>query len=404
MTLPASVLARPASALTIPDAGSFYRLTPFEVASGLVLGRLPIPLDPARSGTPADVVSALEAAVLPALERPPCIVSFSGGRDSSVVLALSARVARRQGLALPIPLTFRFKDEPETDETEFQELVVRHLGISDWCRIQVRSELDFVGPVAQGVLRRHGVIWHPLAFKSVPIFRQARGGTVLTGEGGDEALGQHRVTAVRKLLAPGRLTRANLRYAAQQCAPGPLQRARAQRFVENLTWLRPAARPQVVELMTDHYRAPFHWHRSMLRSMSMRGRVLSLRNRALLAAEHECEEMHPLLDPTFLGALAPLCGRWGYENRNSLLAVLFSDLLPTALLRRTTKATFTGPALSDHTRAFIARWDGTGVDTELVDVDELRRCWSESRIDPRTGALLQQAWLAAQPPPEMALS
>lgn len=371
-------------------------MTSFEVATGLVLGRVPLPIPAARVGTPAGAVAALEAAVARALDRPPCLVSFSGGRDSSVVLAVATRVARRRGLADPVPFTLRFDDEPETHETEWQELVVRHLGLADWVRVAVRSELDLIGPVAGPVLRRHGVICHPLAFKTVPVFRAAQGGTVLTGEGGDEVLGQQRVTAVRKLFARGRLTPANLRFAAREWAPAPLQHERARRFAAALRWLRPQPRAQLVELMTDHYRAPLHWHRSMVRRMAMRGRVLGLRNRALLAREHGCEEVHPLYDPAFLSALAPVCGRWGYENRNALLRVLFSDLLPASLLERTTKTTFTRPAFSEHTRDFVREWDGTGVDADLVDPEVLRECWDESTPDGRTAALLQQAWLSSQ--------
>ena len=52
--------------------------------------------------------AALEAVVLRALLRPPCLVSFSGGRDSSLVLAIASDVARRHGLPLPVPATNRF--------------------------------------------------------------------------------------------------------------------------------------------------------------------------------------------------------------------------------------------------------------------------------------------------------
>ena len=69
--------------------------------------------------------AALERAVLPALLRPPCVVSFSGGRDSSLVLAAAVAVARSEGLAAPIPITVRFPASAESDEQEWQERVVR---------------------------------------------------------------------------------------------------------------------------------------------------------------------------------------------------------------------------------------------------------------------------------------
>src|SRR3954470_25068106 len=110
-------------------AGS--RLDPLEVASGLVFG-----LDPNSAGlSGAEVASpraALESAVLRALCRPPCVVSFSGGRDSSAILALATAVARREGLPLPIPATHRFEDVPLSHETSWQEQVVSHLGLENW--------------------------------------------------------------------------------------------------------------------------------------------------------------------------------------------------------------------------------------------------------------------------------
>ena len=62
----------------------------------------------AAAGRPAGTaLAALEAAIMPALLRSPCLVSFSGGRDSSAVLAVAARLARGAGLADPIPITIR---------------------------------------------------------------------------------------------------------------------------------------------------------------------------------------------------------------------------------------------------------------------------------------------------------
>src|SRR5438874_582354 len=82
------------------------RLTPLEVACGRALD---VEVDtPPLPDVDCDPLTALERACLPALERPPCVVSFSGGLDSSVVLAAAGRAARRAGLAEPIPVTHRF--------------------------------------------------------------------------------------------------------------------------------------------------------------------------------------------------------------------------------------------------------------------------------------------------------
>jgi hypothetical protein len=162
-------------------------LTPLELASGLVFGDGGRPADLPLESPPVPPRAALERAVLPALRRPPCLVSFSGGRDSSAILAVATAVARREGLALPIPATNRFPTADGTLETEWQERVIAYLGIEDWIRRDLTDELDCVGPVATRVLRRHGVLWPCNTHFHDPLFEAAAGGSVLTGIGGDEA-------------------------------------------------------------------------------------------------------------------------------------------------------------------------------------------------------------------------
>ena len=118
--------------------------TPLEISSGLVLPprRRPPRLPELPAG--ATPRSEFERAILPALSESPCLVSFSGGRDSSAVLATAARVARREGLPLPVPITHRFPSASDTQETEWQEQVIRHLGLDDWVRIDAAGDLDCV--------------------------------------------------------------------------------------------------------------------------------------------------------------------------------------------------------------------------------------------------------------------
>lgn len=108
-------------------------LNRLEIASGLVFGLAPPERLPSarEAGTPLE---ALERSIMPALLRPPCLVSFSGGRDSSTILALAVRLARREGLELPIPATNRFPSAAQSDDVEWQERVVVHLGLTDWVR------------------------------------------------------------------------------------------------------------------------------------------------------------------------------------------------------------------------------------------------------------------------------
>jgi asparagine synthase (glutamine-hydrolysing) len=46
---------------------------------------------------------------------------------------------------------------------------------------------------------------------------------------------------------------------------------------------------------------------------------------------------------------------------------LFGDLLPRAVLERSTRAIFTDAVFTEHTREFARQWNGDGVDTDLVD-------------------------------------
>ena len=72
---------------------------------------------------------------------------------------------------------------------------------------------------------------------------------------------------------------------------------------------------------------------------------------------------------------------------------LFGDLLPEDVLDRRTKASFDGAFWNEPSRAFARRWDGSGVDDDVVDVDALRAEWSKESPDPRTYTLAQSVWL-----------
>jgi asparagine synthase (glutamine-hydrolysing) len=130
--------------------------TTLEILAGSPIGPADAPaLPPPRPGRTAR--EALESTVAVALERQPCLVTFSGGRDSSAVLAVAIHVARREGLPLPVPITVRFSNAPGAGEPRWQELVIAHLGLGDWEVIELGDELDLLGPAAQRNLLRHGV-------------------------------------------------------------------------------------------------------------------------------------------------------------------------------------------------------------------------------------------------------
>lgn len=370
-------------------------LTPLEIASGLVFGTEDVSRDELNDASPS-ARAALEAAVLPALRRPPCVVSFSGGLDSSVVLAVAVHVARREGLPLPIPATLRFPGVEEADESAWQASVIDAARIIDWEQLTIRDELSVVGPVATNALREHGLLWPFNAYVHVPIFDLAHGGSVLTGFGGDELfLGSRwtRLAAVRAREASPRLR--DLRRAALALAPRSLRRrVLAGRCPIELPWLRPEARTSLArewasEAASEPVRvlARAMW-RSTLRSLRMASRSLGL-----LAGARDVQVIHPLTTPSVVASFAaqPLAATAARGNR---LRDVAEDLLPLDLFHRRTKASFNTAFWRDDARTLAATWDGEGVDLSLVDPELLRMTWAAPVPDGRSFTALQSAWLS----------
>ena len=370
-------------------------LTPLQVASGLVLGVEPAAL-PRDAPSPLD---ALEAAVLPALKRAPCLVSFSGGRDSSAVLAVATHVARRHGLPLPVPATNRFRDAPGSDEDEWQERVVSHLGLDDWLRLDHAGELDCVGPVARDVLRRHGLLWPFNAHFHVPLLRAATGGSLLTGIGGDEVLGDGMTTRPLAILTGReRPTRGDLKPVAWTLAPRPLRAAAVRRrHPATFPWLRPTAVATLRRLLADqNAREPLRRRAQLEWRLGFRYLEVGRHSLGLLAADDDVLLAHPLLDPRFAVAVAGVRAPHPYAGRAELMRAIFGDLLPAETIERTTKSQFDEAFWHDSSRAFAARWSGAGVDPVLADADVLRAEWASGSPNPRTYTQLQAAWLAEE--------
>lgn len=378
-----------------------YRLRPLELLWGVPIGPDSDRVALGKGSPEATPRRALVSATLRALLRPPCLVSFSGGRDSSLVLALAADTARRHGLPLPIPATNRFPARPETDETRWQELVVAHLGLEDWVRIEFSDELDVIGPYAQLVLRRHGILAPFNSHFHLPLVRAARGGSMLTGIGGDELFSPvSRATAARMLMNPRLPRPSELAPLALAVAPGPLRVAviaRRRRVFRTFRWLTPTARRRIALAYAGwESRDPWRWNLA-LRSWWWRSRVLQCNRagkRALGRAE-DVEMIHPLCEPEVLIAAARAWGRAGPAGRQAALEEVGGDLLPALVRARRDKAWFDRVFWGEHARRFARSWSGQNVDTDLVDVHGLRREWSQDPASPFTCTLLQSVWLSS---------
>ncbi len=335
-----------------------------------------------------------------ALSQPPCLVSFSGGRDSSALLAVAVHVARREGLAPPVPVTLVFPGSAAAGEAEWQELVLRHLGVEDRVRLEVHDELDAVGPVATGALERHGLFWPYNAHFHLPIFERAGGGTVVTGFGGDElALSSATAHAARALTRWHRPRRADVLVVGLALAPrgvrAAVHRRRAHREAGAKPWLTPeAARQAARESGLFESRVPTGWEAG-IRRIVWRDRYfrVCVETLSVLGDHHGVRVVNPFLEERVLDALAAAGGFAGLGDRRQFMTALFGDLLPQALVARPTKASFDDPLWTGTARRFASRWSGEGVDGALVDVPALRAHWASTDWHIASTTLLQQAWL-----------
>jgi asparagine synthase (glutamine-hydrolysing) len=375
-----------------------HRLSRWELATGLALGADELELGdlPSSAGTPREVLAEVMGE---ALCRTPCAVSFSGGRDSSAVLAVATEVARRQGFPDPVPVTLRFPGVASTEESQWQELVVRHLRLREWEQIPIDDELDLLGLVAQRGLREHGLLWPPNVHVHVPMLERARGGCLLTGFDGDGLLGDWRWSRPWALLRgrarpwPRDLLRFGLALAPRRL------RSRWMRptLVQVVPWLRDEARAEFVErVRADAVREPRRWDRRIGYYRSRRYVRVTVRSLGLLAASRGLEVRHPLLDDRVLAALAVDGGATGYGDRTAATARLFGDLLPAELIARRGKAEFGRALWKPAALAFAAGWDGSGLDDELVDPERVRQAWRQPNPLFGSNTLLQLAWLRAQ--------
>jgi len=372
------------------------RPTPLEVASGLMFGFAPPESLPKVSEDP---VEALEAAILPALLRPPCLVSFSGGRDSSTVLAIGVRLARREGLELPVPATNRFLGSDGADETERQERVIVHLGLTDWVRFEFADQLDSVGPIAMKVLRRHGLLWPFNAHLHLPLIEEACGGSVLTGIGGDEAFGRPRwARAAAVLSGHARPRPRDVLAVSLAASPAGVRRTvLSRRDPIVLPWLRPEAQQEMWSLWAaDVASEPLRWQQRAAWCRRLRYVRIGLQSLEQIAARHRVEVHSPFVDARFTAAVGSLPGDRRFLSRLAAMRELFGDLLPEDVLARRTRSHFNNAFWSTHSRELAGRWNGEGVDATLVDPEFLREEWSKPGPNGQTFMLLQSAALALE--------
>ena len=374
----------------------YARPSPAEIVLGPSSAGVPVAV-PAATGSARE---SLETEILASMSDGACFVSFSGGRDSSAVLAVAVRAARSAGLPDPRPITLRYPGDADSDETRWQEMVLEHLGIEDRIVIDITTPATYLDEVVRANLRSRGLVWPPALQLDDPVLDAARGGTLLTGEGGDEVLGTRRVTPLALLLKMRRRpNRRLLRWAGESLVPRRLNHGAVRRGLEGSPmwrWLTPRGREELVQRTASADDRPLHWGQETIDMISHRVPDLLRRNYQAVADEHDVTLAHPLLSPPFLAALAAEGGRWGYAGRTHLMRVLFSDLLPDELLSRSTKAHFGAVRWRDAEREFARAWDGSGLAADLVDVEALRAEWLSERPAGSSALALHAAWLHSE--------
>jgi asparagine synthetase B (glutamine-hydrolysing) len=380
-------------------------LSRLEAVAGCPLGGRGYPAPRAgridRAGQ--DPVAALAATIGCMLDSGPPAVAFSGGRDSSLLLAVAALVCRRAGLEPPLPITLCMATPvEEADEREWQELVLEHLQIPDWHRISIAGELDLVGPYARRHLIRDGLLFPANAHSVVPMLEAAGGRPLIVGLGGDELLTPLQWRGVQALFGGRRRPEprdvARLAAAAIPRTIRGRVRPSCAKELEQMTWLQPATRRRLDRLSRRGFEEPVAWGAALRHVAARRDVVLPFHAMRRLATADGGRVEAPLLDPTFVSALARAGGRGGWGSRTAIMNALARDLLPTKVVGRTSKAYFNRVFFGEESRAFAAAWTGRGIDETLVDPEALRREWLSEIPDFRTSILLQSAWLADREP------
>ena len=370
---------------------------PLDLATGFMIGTEAPPFEvrPVKDLTPRE---AMVAAIQRHMEtgRRYC-VTFSGGRDSSAELALATLAARTGGHPDPVPLTLRYPLIGAPDDERVQELVVRHLGLADWERVESLDDLQLVGPVARRVLRDVGMLWPPTLHSMLPLMERAKGATFSLSCGlGDFYLFWRWGELSSVLLGHRRLQRRDLSLLAAALSParvrarGALKRGMPPR----MSWLHAEVEGRARGLIARRgAEVPLRFDRAAAMQMTHRCGGALRRSASALADEAGSTAVLLAADPGAVGAFAAGGGWRGYGTKERAVRSLAEDLLPAEAFRRGKAMNYHRVYFGEETRAFAERWSGGGLDESLVDPKALRENWLGERPDYRTGALMQAAWL-----------
>lgn len=328
----------------------------------------------------------LEDILREALSAGICYVTFSGGRDSSALLAVAVHVARRSGLSLPVPVTAVHPDAPASEESQWQHLVLSHLGISERLVVEMRGQQRLLSPSATAALGRRGAFWPEATALQGPLLAGLdRGASLVSGEGGDSIIAGGRAAAVRRALRTWPPRRRLLRSAARAVVGEP---------PPSLTpaWLTTEAAEVFRTRVAGRER--LRWNARTGEAIRDPAAQVLFTNVRASIAECGLRPVLPFVDPAFGAALAREGGVLGFGGRGLTFQHLVGDLLPREVIFRTSKASFNDTRWGEVEREFARRWDGSGIDARWVDAELLRAEWLSDAPHPACDFLLHVAWTA----------
>ncbi len=370
------------------------------------LGKLvrPPELDPstrARNKARGSLFEVLVDQIALRLDDRPVYVQFSGGCDSSLVLSAAVVACDRTDHDAPVPLTFRYPLLPETDENDFQSLMLEFLKLGPGHREIVTTEFDLLGPAAQRGLNELGVVWPAPVVACSDVFRSIPPGLVLSGEGGDEVMGPRRIAGVfraAEMLRRGQLkaTAGNLAHAV-----GPsIVRRRAMLKGGGMVgeWIEAEEAKRFVRRIGETYgREPLRSSRYASYYAQLSSSTLALHQ--ITAIMHWAGQQYcaPLMDPSFVAAVNDLTPDYDLRNRHRVLRRHFAEHLPVEILRRTDKRYMQSVYFNDHAREFARHWDGQ-IEDDAINGKLLKNHWltaNPHEVWSQTFLLLQAVWLAS---------
>lgn len=331
-------------------------------------------------------------------------VEFSGGVDSSLILSAACRVAAERDTSPPTPVTLRYR-AAATNENEYQERMIDHLGLDDWTIIEVDDELDLVGAASGRHLREHGLSYAPrTAGRDWWLSRvgndPSETAVLLNGEGGDEVLATAPLVvahAIRYSVRTRRFGRQAMGLAAERSRR--VLRSRQASF-SGPDWYTSAGREMYERVMRSDRRRSPTMKKFMQNYRSRIPTVTGQRNLVDQARRYGLEYSSPLLDIDAMAGFTASIPDHHFINRALVVRRYFSELLPPEIVHRTSKVYFSDAIYNEATRRFAQDWDGrTGVPVHYVDPERVRSAWANAS-DARSGLMLQSAWLASNGAPQ----